>query len=224
MAGILWLAWQYANGRGWPRRTSAARRALLRARSVEPATFAMGLLAGGLGLVACGGLWIVLFQTGSMQGNSLPDFSTYPPQTVAAAIAMAAVVGSVTEEAAFRGYLQSLLERRCSPYLSVLLAALALVPGHAATQGFAWPTFLFYLVVDAMLGVSALLCDSILPGVVVHATGLAGFFVWIWPADASRPVGRAALRDPWLSIHAGQVVVFGALAAIAYRRLALRRN
>jgi membrane protease YdiL (CAAX protease family) len=223
MAGVLYGAWQSANGRGWPRRTSAARRALLRARRVEPAAFALALLAGGLALIALGALWIVLFQTGWMRGNRLPDFSSYPPQTVAATLAMAAVVGAVTEEAAFRGYLQSLLERRCSPRVSILLAALALAPGHAATQGPALPTLGFYLLVDAMLGLTAFLTDSILPGLVVHAAGLAAFFAWIWPADAGRAIGAAALHDPWLWIHTGQAAVFTALAIVAYCRLAARR-
>jgi membrane protease YdiL (CAAX protease family) len=223
MAGVLWLAWEYANGRGWPRSTSAARRALLRARRVESSAFALALIAGGLALVALAALWIVSFQTGLMRGNLLPDFSLYPAQTVAAVLVMASVVGSVTEEAGFRGYLQSLLERRCSPGVSILVAALALAPGHAATQGLAWPTFAFYLLVDAMLGVTAFLCDSILPGLVVHAAGLAMFFVLVWPGDESRPVGAAALHDPWLWIHSGQAVVFAALAVVAYRRLAALR-
>ncbi|HXZ85799.1 MAG TPA: CPBP family glutamic-type intramembrane protease, partial [Myxococcota bacterium] len=191
-AGVLWSAWRYANGWGLPRRTSAARRALLRARRVEPAAFALALVAGGLALVALAALWIVSFQTGLMRGNALPDFSRFPLQTVAAVVAMGAVVGAVTEEAGFRGYLQSLLERHCSPRVAILLAALALAPGHASTQGLAAPTFGFYLLVDAMLGVTAFLCDSILPGMVVHAAGLAAFFALIWPGDASRPVGAAA--------------------------------
>jgi membrane protease YdiL (CAAX protease family) len=227
MAGLLWLAWQYAGGRGGPRRTSAARHALLRARRVEPSTFALALVAGGLGLIALAALWIVSFQTGLMRGNPLPDFSRDPPQTVAAVIAMAAVVGAVSEEAAFRGYLQGLLERHFSPSVSILLAALALAPGHASTQGLAWPTFGFYLLVDAMLGITAFLCDSILPGIVVHAAGLVLFFGLIWPGDPSRAIGPEALHDPWLWIHGGQLVVFAALAAVAYRHLAsvrLRRS
>jgi len=223
MAGVLWLAWEYAGGRGLPERTSAARRALLRARRVDRATLGLALAAGGLSLGALAGLWIAAFQTGWMKGNSLPDFSLYPWQTVAAVIATAAVVGAVSEEAAFRGYFQSVLERRFSPRTSVLGAALLMAPGHASTQGFALPTFGFYLLVDLMLGTTTYLCDSILPGIAVHAAGLALFFALIWPFDAGRAVGAAALRDPWLWIHAAQALGFAALALLTFRRLARRR-
>jgi membrane protease YdiL (CAAX protease family) len=221
MAGLLWLAWEYADGRWRPRRTSAARHALLRARLIDPSAFALALVAGGLSLVALTGMWILAFQTGLMRGNALPDFSQYPLQSVVAVIATAAVVGGVTEEAGFRGYFQSLLERRYPAWLAIVVTALVLAPGHAATQGFAWPTFLFYLLVDAMLGTTAYLCDSILPGIVVHTAGLAAFFTLIWPNDARRTVGAAALDDTWFWIHAVQVVVFAVLAIMAYRRLAL---
>jgi membrane protease YdiL (CAAX protease family) len=212
MAGVLWLSWHYA-----------ARHPLLRARRVERGAWVLALVAGGLALIALTGLWIVLFQTGLTRGNALPDFSRYPVQTVAAVIAMAAVLGAVIEEAAFRGFLQSLLERRFSPRVSVALTALALSPGHASTQGFTLPIFGFYLLVDGMLGATAFLCDSILPGIVVHGAGLLAFFALIWPNDASRVVGTAALHDPWLWVHAAQAVGFAGLAIWAFWKLAERR-
>jgi membrane protease YdiL (CAAX protease family) len=220
MAVVLWLAWLYANGRGWPRRTADARRALLRARGICSRTFALALFCGGLSLVALTGAWILAFQTGLMRGNSLPDFSQYPIQMVIVVIAMAALVGACVEEAAFRGYFQSLLERRYPAWIAIGVAALLLAPGHAATQGFALPTFVFYLLVDTMLGTTAFLCDSILPGIVVHTAGLATFFTLIWPNDAKRIVGTAAFDDSWFWIHVVQVVVFAILAVLAYRRLA----
>jgi hypothetical protein len=54
-------------------------------------------------LVALTGIWIVLFQTGLMRGNSVPDFSGYPMQTIISVLVMAALVGAFAEEAGFRG-------------------------------------------------------------------------------------------------------------------------
>jgi membrane protease YdiL (CAAX protease family) len=220
MAVVLWLAWLYAAGRGWPRRTAEARRTLLRARRIDSGVFVLALVCGGLSLVALTGAWILAFQTGLMRGNSLPDFSQYPVQMVVVVVAMAAIVGAVVEEAAFRGYFQSLLERRYRAWIAIGAAALLLAPGHAATQGFALPTFAFYLLVDAMLGTTAFLCDSIVPGIVIHTAGLATFFTLIWPNDAKRSVGAAAFDDAWFWVHVVQVVVFAVLAVLAYRRLA----
>jgi membrane protease YdiL (CAAX protease family) len=222
-AGLLWLAWRWADGHGPPMRTAAQRHVSLRARSIAWVRFALALLAGGCALIALAGWWIVSFESGAMRGNRMPDLSAYPLVTVAPVIVMAAVVGGVTEEAAFRGYVQSLLERRHSPVIAVLVTAIVLAPEHAATQGFAVPTFVFYLLVDLMLGTTAYLTQSIVPGIVIHAAGLAMFFTLIWPADAARPTGAAAAAQLWFWIHVAQVGVFGVGSVFAYRRLARGR-
>jgi hypothetical protein len=83
MGALLWLAWQYLNGKGWPASTALARHRSLRARMVAPKVLARALAAGLLSIVALTGLWIVLFQLVKVSGNTLPDFSEYPPLTVA---------------------------------------------------------------------------------------------------------------------------------------------
>jgi len=49
-----------------------------------------------------------------------------------------------------------------------------------------WPTLVFYLFVDLMLGVMVNLTKSIRPGILVHAIGLLTFFTLVWPNDAAR--------------------------------------
>ena len=220
MAVLLWLMWEYAGGRWWPSKTSLARRASLRANRVSFGIFTVALVAGACSLMALTGLWIVLFRSGLMRGNTLPDFSRYPPHTVVAVLIMASLVGAFTEEAGFRGYYQVALERTFSGPVAIVVAALALAPGHGLTQGFAWATFLFYFLVDVMLGATAYLCNSVWPGVVVHASGLLIFFTLVWPFDARRGVVGDAMTDWWFWIHVAQAVVFSVLAILAFRRLA----
>jgi len=219
MAAILWCIWQYAGGRWWPRTTSGARHAFRRASRVSGRALAVALVAGACSLMALTGLWIVLFQTGAMRGNPLPDLSRYPAPTVAAVLVMASLVGAFVEEVAYRGYLQVLLEREFSAPAAILLGAVALAPGHGATQGFAWATVLFYLLVDVMLGVTAYLCDSVWPGVAVHASGLLIFFSLVWPFDPGRPVLVNATADWWFWLHAMQTVVFAVLGILGFRLL-----
>jgi membrane protease YdiL (CAAX protease family) len=218
MALVLLAAWTFLNG-NWGGRSGQARRALLRAHRVPPSLFAWALLAGGLSLVALSGLWIVLFQLVKIPGN-VSDFSTLPALTYFAALVMAALSGAVTEEAGFRGYFQGTLERHLGAPFAIALSALAMVPEHASTQGFVWPTVVFYLVVDAMLGTTAYLTRSILPGIVVHAIGLMMFFGLIWPHDHQRVSVWLHGPDLWFWIHAIQAVGFGVLAIAAFRQLA----
>lgn len=216
MALLLWGLWQYLRGRGWPARTSAARRHYLRANSVSATVWTWSLLAGALSIVALTGLWIVLFQLLPMRGNRLPDFSQFPLLTVGLVLVMGSLVNAVAEEAGLRGYLQGLLETDFGGPLAILITALVIAPGHGLTQGFAWPTFLFYLIVDVMFGALAYFTRSILPGIVVHAVGIFAFFAVVWPDDAARPPPTG---DAWFYVHVGQAVIFGVAALVAFRRL-----
>lgn len=220
MALFLWLIWKYLDGKGWPSGTSEARHRYLRARMVSPCVFAWALLAGVLSIVALIGFWIVLFQLVKTPGNALPGFSRYPLVTVALALAMASVVGAVTEEAAFRGYFQSVLEREFNAPAAIVIAAVFVAPGHGLTQGFVWTTLLFYFFVDVIFGTMAYITKSILPGILVHGTGLLTFFALVWPYDATRRLVSEGGAGGWFWAHGAQAIIFMVLAILAFRHLA----
>lgn len=217
---VLVLIWAWLGGRGWPARTAAARRSLLRARTVSAAVFGWAALAGALSLVALVGLWVVMVRTTGAGGNpTLQAVATVPPLTVAAAIVTGSLVSPLTEEAAFRGYGQVLLERRFSPLVAVALSSLFFALYHGPTQGFQPSKVLFYLVVGVVFGAIAYLTGSVLPAIPVHIAGDLLFFTLVWPNDASRTLVWAHGADAgfWLSL--AQTAVFGGLAVIAFRRL-----
>ena len=220
MAGLLWVAWLNVSGARGDPQNAAERRLRLRARRISGPAFAWAVLAGTLSIASLTGLWIVLWQMARAKGNTLPDFSRYPLLVVVLVIAMASFTAAAAEEAGFRGYFQSALEPRIGGPLAILVTALVMLPAHAVTQGFALTTMFFYLCVDGMLGATAFLTQSIVPGVVVHFIGLAVFFSLIWPSDATRRLIGTNGPDAWFWIHAGQAIVAGALAWLAFRHLA----
>ena len=220
MAALLWVMWQYLGGRWGPRSTSAARRRALRANPISPRTIAWAVLSGTLAIAALAGLWIVLFQLAKLPARALPDYSRYPAVSTGLVLVMASLSGAIAEEAAFRGYFQGMLERRVSAPAAIAIAALVIAPGHALTQGFVWPTLLFYLCVDGMLGTLAYLTNSILPGIVVHGIGLLIFFTLVWPGDVVRQMLGHGDASLWFWIHVAQAVVLAALALLAFSRLA----
>ena len=221
MALVLWLLWRYLGGRWWPHRTSAARRSLLRARPVSGRLFGWSAVAGLLALVALAGLWIVLVRLTGYGGNpTLPDASAYGVVTVALAVAMGSLVSPLTEEAAFRGYSQVLLERKLSPVVAVSLSSAFFALWHGPTQGFVWSKLLFFFLVGASFGTTAYLTSSILPALPVHIAGDLLFFTLIWPHDAARTLVWTHGADAWFWFHVVQTLVFGALTIVAFRRLA----
>ena len=219
MAAILWAGWSWLGGQWGPRRTQVARRNYLRAHAVSGRVFLTALFAGVLCLIALAGLWIVLFELVKVPGNSA-DFSRLPIGTVIASLAMAALVGAVFEEAGFRGYFQGTLERYLPGPVAILICAAVMAPEHAATQGFVWPTMLFYLLVDIMLGACARITKSIVPGIAIHAVGLMLFFGVVWPGDKARALIWQHGPDLWFWIHGGQAVLFAGLGIAMFVRLA----
>jgi len=219
MALVLWLMWKYLGGSWWPRRTSEARQRYLRAKPVPGPVFAWTLVAGVLSVVALAGCWIVLFQLVKMSPNNLPDFSQYPLLTTVLVIVMASLVSPITEEAAFRGYCQVILEREFAGPAAVSVSSVLFALAHL-THGFFWPKLLVYFLVGAVFGVIAYLTQSSIPAIPAHIVGDLIFFTLVWPHDASRRLVWNGGADTWFWIHVAQAIVFTGLAIPAFMRVA----
>ena len=221
MAIILWLMWQYLDGRWWPRSTSNARHLYLRARAVSRGVFAWALLAGVLSLIALAGYWIVLVELVGVGGNpTIPNYAQYPPLTVVLGLLMGSLVSPITEEAAFRGYGQVILERMFPARVAIAISAVLFALWHGPTQGFFWSKLLFYFAVGVDFGAIAYLTQSSLPAIPVHILGDLTFFFLIWPYDAARPLVWKSGADLWFWISGAQAIIFTVLAILAFRRLA----
>lgn len=221
MAVVLVGYWSYLSGRGWPRRTRSERAVLLRARLVAPRVFGSAVLAGGLALVALAGLWVVLVQLTGNGGNPTESSpNTYPTIFVALAIAMGSLVSPLSEEASFRGYAQVILERHYPALVAVAISSLFFAAWHGPTQGFLWSKLLFFFAVGVVFGTIAYLTNSTLPAIPVHIAGDLYFFLVIWPQDVHRHLVLRYGTDSSFWICLAQMIVFTALAGVAFWQLA----
>jgi len=218
MALYLWGMWKYLGGKGWPQSASEVRRELLRARPVSLRTCGWVFVAGALSIAALAGLWIVLFQLVKMPGNALPDMNQYPVLTMAAFTVMGSLVSPFAEEAGLRGYCQVMLEREFRGPAAVLISSIFFALGHV-NHGLLWPKVLVYFLVGVMFGAMAYLTKSIVPGIPVHMLGDITFFTMVWPYDAARRLVWEGGADAWFWLHVAQIVVLGALAFAAYRKV-----
>jgi len=219
MAVILWLMWRYLGGKWWPARTAEARRQDLRANRVSGAIYVWSLVAGLSAVIAIAGCWIVMFQLVKMDSIQwVPDFSKHP-LTIALAVIMASLVSPFTEEAAFRGYAQVILEREFAGPVAVTISSTYFAVAHL-NHGFFWPKLLIYFLVGVTFGTIAFLSRSTLPALPVHIIGLLAFFLLVWPNDPARSLIRDTGADHWFWIHVGQAVVFTAVSMAAFVKLA----
>jgi membrane protease YdiL (CAAX protease family) len=228
--GWLWIYWRYLQGRWWPRSTAESRRASLRGQAPKSArVWAWTLLIGVLGLAfsftltpALGRLTPISF--------ALPDeLMQVPTATVVALLLLISVQAGVVEEASFRGYMQTPIERRHGIVLAVAVPTVVFGLGHlgGGLGEMNAVRMALVLLAGVYYGVLTHLTGSILPGVIIHAVGDAIGILFIWWRQAQalggveRTTGLApALDDPWFWTLGGLALVSGAAMVWAFARLA----
>ena len=222
MAGYLWFYWQYLQGRGWPQSTAETRHRNLRAGRISGRVWGWSLLAGSLALVSLTAFNSLAQRLVPVAQAPFPDLSHYSVLTILAFILMGAAVAGISEEAAFRGYLQAPLERRYGPLVAILLVGLLFGFWHFDHAGVSIIDLPYYLAVSAIYGILAHLTDSILPALVLHACGNALLDLLAWwrgPAPALLPVWQSGI-DLSFALNLAAALLVGFAAILVYKKLA----
>jgi membrane protease YdiL (CAAX protease family) len=166
---VIMLVW--LSGRGWPRGTSASRRFHLRLWRPEPGAWSGDNLTTILSLIgAMVGLNVVYVLMGTTRPPE--DVTVYPTTAVRFSILlMGPMVAGVVEEMAFRGYMQSHLER-IGPTFAIVVTSAAFTLAHA-THGLAYLLAVApgFFLASMIYGYLALKSGSILPGMALHFAG-----------------------------------------------------
>jgi len=100
-----------------------------------------------------------------------------------AAPLMGGTVAGIAEEARFRGYMQSAIEREHGPVAAIAVVSLVFAAIHFTHgAGSTLPRLPFYLAISAIHGLLTYRTGSILPALVIHAGGDALEYVagWRW--------------------------------------------
>ena len=186
---IIMLVW--LSGRGWPRSTSTFRRFHMRLWRPQPGAWSGDNLVTILGLIgAMVGLAVVYVLTGASRPPV--DVSVYPTTASRFSILlMGATVAGVVEETAFRGYMQSHLER-IGPTFAILVTSVAFTLLHA-THGLTCLLAVApgFFLASVVYGYLALKSGSILPGMAIHFAGdLAFAYFALLGGDSARLFAR----------------------------------
>ena len=219
----LWLYWRYLGGAGWPRSTSQSRRANLRANRLSGEVWGMSLLAGFIGLATLLPLVRIMSRlvTLPMEAQRIVAPPQMPLATIVLLLIMGAILSGVIEEAAFRGYMQGLIERRHGPIVAILVNGIVFGVLHYSHHPRSVLAMLpYYMAVAAVYGGLAYATNSILPGMVLHAGGDVFSLARLWRTGL--PEWQVAASSPALVWQTGvdaafvrPVVVFCVLSAAA---------
>lgn len=173
LAVFAWLGFMlwWLNGGGWPRVTRAFRNSALRLWPPDPDAWRGEKLAGTLGLMAImAGIYV--FWIVATAGQPTPDLSVYPTTAYLISIVlMGAFVSGVVEEMAFRGYMQSQLERFGLP-TAIAITSIVFALSHL-THGLQALLIMApgYIMASILYGLLAYRTGSILPGMAIHVLG-----------------------------------------------------
>ena len=218
MAVYLGAYWMVVSGRWGGTANGAQRRTTLHANSLSWPLWCASIAAG---LVGFGTILALLALMARLV--ALPDAApiTTPPGmplvTGFALLTMQSLVAGVTEEAAFRGYMQSMVARHHGVVLAILaqgtLFGLLHAPNHPGALLLMLP---YYVAVSAVYGGLTWAADSILPALVLHAVGDAVVLTRWWLTG--RPEWQIGAATPVLLHQSG---VDGAFVAAAIASAAM---
>lgn len=212
IAAYLWLFWVYAGGTGPPKATARARRLCLRANKLSLQVWGWSLLAGALGIIC---LVLTLQLTNRivvLPTQQIVELNTIPWLTSIGLLLVAAPVAGVVEEAAFRGYMQSSLEKQFRLPVVILITGTMFAIVHLDFKLILWP---YYLAVAALYGTITYTTNSILPAVVLHTAGnlYSNFDLWANGQSEWQTTQRASTLL-WRSVIDKSVITGSAILII----------
>lgn len=233
MSTYLWAYWRYIGGAWGSAQGGAARRANLRANPLPSDLWLPALMAGLAGFGALLALLSVAARLVSLPGS--PPIVTpqqMPLVTAVLLLVMQSVVAGVSEEAAFRGYMQSMVERHYGLTVAILVNGVFFGLLHFGNHpGDVFLMLPYYVAVSAVYGGLTWAADSILPAVVLHSIGDAVVLTRWWATGL--PEWQLTSAPPPLVWDSGvdarfvaASTAFAALALVtmlAYRRLRASR-
>jgi membrane protease YdiL (CAAX protease family) len=173
MAVYLRAYWLFIGGAWGADAGAATRQARLRANSLSLHVWGVSLVAGLLGFITLLVLLAVAARLVRLPASA--PILTPPGMPVVTAfllLAMQSLVAGVTEEAAFRGYMQGMIERQHGVVVAILVNGvffgLLHFGNHPSDVLIMLP---YYVAVSAVYGGLTWAADSILPAVVLHSAG-----------------------------------------------------
>jgi membrane protease YdiL (CAAX protease family) len=215
MAIYLWAYWQFIGGRWGAPESAATRRQNLRANPLPVGVWGASLAAGAVGF---GALVALLAATARLvhlpASEPIGTPAEMPGVTALLLLVMASIVAGVTEEAAFRGYMQSMIERRHGLALAVLVSGSLFGLLHFGNHpGDVLLMLPYYIAVSAVYSGLTWAADSILPALVLHSAGDIVVLTRWWLTG--RPEWQVSTTPPPLVWEQGVDLSFGLTFAAA---------
>lgn len=173
--GAAWLKWG-----PWPKTGLEFRRDAARLNRVSMRVFGLAMAAGLATMLTGFALYVAHRSLGGMGSEAALRFPHAPFIALLPGLVMAGLVAGAVEEVAFRGFMQTVLERRFGIVPAILISGSAWAVFHLNHSYFGeepllWPVI--FLCVASMLGTIAYRSNSLILGIAVHASFDSAYFI-----------------------------------------------
>jgi membrane protease YdiL (CAAX protease family) len=184
------------------------------------------LLAGAFGIASALALGFATLRTAGVTRAAFASpikLSNYPVLTVILAIAVISATAGVVEEAGFRGYMLSPIQRRHGWIAAILITGFMFFLDHHLSHAYATFAFLpFFLAISVVHGFLVKCSGSIAPSVVLHSVadflvipimyGLVGSF-------SVTPISKTGI-DAQFVLCLGLATFFALVSIMLFKQLA----
>jgi membrane protease YdiL (CAAX protease family) len=218
MSAYLFAYWKYVTGELGSPSTALRRHEYARAHRIPAAVWVLALLTGLAGFAALIALVRVMARVVVLPASAP---ITVPPgmssATMVVLLVMGSVVAGVTEEVAFRGYMQTPIEREFGLAAAILIPGLAFgvlhFPNHPHDVVMMLP---YYMAVTAVYGSITSAANSILPALVLHIGGDVWSLLRLWLTGVPEWQSAMPAEQIWTTgVDGSFVVAMLALASLS---------
>ena len=218
MLAYLWIYWKCVTGSVGSPTTAAWRRDSARPNAVDATIWPIALLTGTVGFAA-----LIAFVRVMARLVILPSSAPIttppgmPPASMFVLLLMGSAVAGVTEEVAFRGYMQTPIERQFGLTAAVFVSGVAFgllhFPNHPHHVAVMLP---YYIAVTAVYGTITSATNSILPAIVLHIVGDVWSLTRLWLTGAPEWQAAEPAQQIWATgVDASFVIAVLALLLLS---------
>lgn len=224
MGGVLFLYWMYFGGKWSPGSTKAFRRFQMRKINLKRSVWIWGLTAAFFLFLFVNSGLVFTFRMVEFQPEIFKTaryLNDSPAWAAWSVILMASLVAGICEEVGFRGYMQAPLEQKYGAVAGISITSFAFVVVHLH-QAWASGILVQIFVISFMVGYLAYATNSLLPGIIAHASfDIINFSYW-WSDVAGtferKPVSMTGI-DSHFILTATVVLLSMILFIVAIRKL-----
>jgi len=226
MIAALWVFWKFFSGNWGSGARAKTREYNFRSTKLSPPVWKWGLAAAAFFVIIVQSSFVITFRLIQFPAAKfMADYKvidTFPVWVAWAIIIMSSVVAAIAEEAGFRGYMQTPIEKKYGAGTAIIITSLIFTLIHL-THTWAFPIWPHIFFASVLLGMLAYKTGSLIPGIIGHAI-LDIFDYSFWWSDLTGGFQKQTIFATGIDLHFIVWVLVFILSVLGFLRAIRKLN